>query len=101
MRQETMVYVGLDVHKEFCQAAVIDDSGRVLSNEKFSSTQEELDRFLARFKRARFVLESTGIWKFIYEGIEKKGFDAQLAHPLKVRAIAEARSRRTRWMPRP
>jgi len=86
-----MVYVGLDVHKEFCQAAVIDDSGRVLSNEKFSSTQEELDRFLARFKRARFALESTGIWEFIYEGIEKKGFDAQLAHPLKVRAIAEAK----------
>jgi len=86
-----MVYVGLDVHKEFCQAAVIDDSGRVLSNEKFSSTRKELDRFLARFKRAKFVLESTGIWEFIYEGIEKRGFEAQLAHPFKVRAIAEAK----------
>ena len=91
MRQETMVYVGLDVHKEFCQAAVIDASGQVLSNEKFSSTQDELNKFLARFKRAKFVLESTGIWEFIYEGIEKKGFEVQLAHPLKVRAIAEAK----------
>ena len=86
-----MLYIGLDVHKEFCQACVIDEHGRVLSNEKFSSTQDELDRFLAGFKDAKFVLESTGIWEFIYEGIEKRGFEVQLAHPLKVRAIAEAK----------
>jgi len=86
-----MLYIGLDVHKEFCQACVIDESGRALSNERFSSTSEELDRFLDRFQDAKFVLESTGIWEFIYEGIEKRGFEAVLAHPLKVRAIAEAR----------
>lgn len=86
-----MVYVGLDVHKEFCQACVIDRSGRVISNERFSSTQEELDEFLDGFKNAMFVLECTGIWEFIYEGIENRGFEAVLAHPLKVRAIAEAR----------
>jgi len=86
-----MLYIGLDVHKEFCQACVIDESGRALSNERFSSTNEELDRFLDGFQDARFVLESTGIWEFIYEGIERRGFEAVLAHPLKVRAIAEAR----------
>jgi transposase len=66
-------------------------SGKVLSNEKFLSTQEALDKFLDRFEDAKFVLESTGIWEFIYEGIEKRGFEVVLAHPLKVRAIAEAR----------
>jgi transposase len=86
-----MLYIGLDVHKEFCQACVIDESGRALSNERFSSTSEELDRYLDRFQDAKFVLESTGVWEFIYEGIEKRGFEAVLAHPLKVRAIAEAR----------
>jgi len=86
-----MLYIGLDVHKEFCQACVIDESGRSLSNERFSSTSEELDQYLDKFQDAKFVLESTGIWEFIYEGIEKRGFEAVLAHPLKVRAIAEAR----------
>jgi transposase len=86
-----MQYIGLDVHKEFCQACVIDESGRALSNERFSSTNEELNRFLDRFQDAKFVLESTGIWEFIYEGIEKRGFEVQSAHPLKVRAIAEAK----------
>lgn len=66
-------------------------SGKVLSNERFLSNQDALDKFLNRFDKAKFVLESTGIWEFIYEGIEKRGFEAVLAHPLKVRAIAEAR----------
>jgi transposase len=86
-----MLYIGLDVHKEFCQACVIDERGRALSNERFPSTHESLDVFLAGIKDAKFVLESTGMWEFIYEGIEKRGFEVQLAHPLKVRAIAEAR----------
>ena len=86
-----MLYIRLDVHKEFCQACVIDDTGRALSNERFSSTNEELDRFLDRFQDAKFVLECTGIWEFLYEEIERRGFEVQLAHPLKVRAIAEAK----------
>jgi len=86
-----MLYVGLDVHKEFCQACVMNEGGEVISNERFNSTREELDEFLSRFEDARFVLESTGIWEFIYEGIENRGFEVVLAHPLKVRAIAEAR----------
>ena len=86
-----MLYIGLDVHKEFCQACVMNKSGLVISNERFLSTQEALDKFLDRFEEAKFVLESTGIWEFIYEGIEKRGFEAVLAHPLKVRAISEAK----------
>jgi len=85
-----MLYVGLDVHKEFCQASVLNENGNELLNERFDSTTEALDRFLDQFEEAKFVLESTGIWEFIYEGIERRGFEVQLAHPLKVRAIAEA-----------
>jgi hypothetical protein len=51
---------------------------------------EKLDCFLNRFQDAEFVLESTGIWEFIYEGVEKRGFEVVLTHPLKVRAISEA-----------
>jgi len=86
-----MLCIGLDVHRELCQACAIDESGRPLSNERISSTNEELDRFPGRFQDAKFVLESTGIWEFIYELIWKRGFEAVLAHPLRVRALAEAR----------
>ncbi|HDP96341.1 MAG TPA: hypothetical protein ENN25_01435 [Euryarchaeota archaeon] len=67
------------------------DSGKVISNSRFPSTRDALNGFLSEFKDAKFVLESTGIWEFIYEGIEQMGFEVVLAHPLKVRAIAEAR----------
>jgi transposase len=62
-----------------------------MSTRRFPSTDEGLDGFLAGFKEAKFVIESTGIWEFIYEGIERRGFEVVLAHPLKVRAIAEAK----------
>jgi transposase len=52
-----------------------------------------LGAFLGQFDDATFVLESTGIWEFNCEGIEARGFPVMLAHPLKVRAIAEAKSK--------
>jgi hypothetical protein len=48
-------------------------SGKVFSNERFLSTKDALYTFLDRFDSAKFVLESTGIWEFIDEGIERRG----------------------------
>ena len=49
---------------------MIDERGQALSNERFPSTHESLGVFLAGIKNAKFVLESTGIWEYIHEGIE-------------------------------
>ncbi len=85
-----MLYVGLDVHKEFCQASILNEKGFEEDNLRFPTTRRGLESFLDRFEDASFVLESTGVWEFVYEIIEEKGFPVKLAHPLKVRAIAEA-----------
>ena len=90
-RRKTVLYVGLDVHKEFCQASVLDENGEEISNERVITSVEELDRFLDRFQEARFVLESTGVWEFVYGIVEARGFDIMLAHPLKVKAISSAK----------
>ena len=86
-----MYYVGLDVHKEFCQASVLDESGEELSSTKVPTRKEELESFLAGFEDARFVLESTGVWEFVYGIVESKGFEVLLAHPMKVKAISSAK----------
>ncbi|MGD0817680.1 MAG: transposase [Methanomassiliicoccales archaeon] len=86
-----MQYVELDVHKEFCQASVLDQNGEELTNIKIPTRKEELESFLCGFDEARFVLESTGVWEFVYEIIEKKGFEVLLAHPMKVKAISSAK----------
>jgi len=57
-----MLYIGLGMNRELCQACEMYDSGRALSNERFSSTSEELDQLLDKFQDAKFILESTRIW---------------------------------------
>jgi transposase len=69
----------------------MDERGAILSNERIASTVEDLDRFLDGFEEASSVLESAGIWELVHETIERHGFEVVLAHPLKVRAIAEAK----------
>lgn len=86
------MYVGLDVHKRYCYATVLDGKGRVVSQGRFLSTIEELDQFLAEMDGpAQVAMEACGLWEPLYDRIESKGFEVTLAHPLKTRAIAEAR----------
>jgi len=69
----------------------LDESGKEISNIKVPTRKDELEIFLAGFEDARFVLESTGVWEFVYEIIESRGFDVLLAHPMKVKAISSAK----------
>ena len=41
-----MRYVGLDVHKEFCQASILNEAGEEISNERILSDVDSLNRFL-------------------------------------------------------
>lgn len=86
------MYVGLDVHKRYCYATVLDGSGRVVSQGRFLNTIEELDHFLEAVDgQAQVVMEAFSLWEPLYDRIESKGFEVTLAHPLRTRAIAEAR----------
>jgi len=87
-----MQYVGLDVHKKFTYASVIDDKGNVVMEDKFQSSIEGLDKFLDKVeKNTEFVMEASSVWQHLYDHLEFNGFAVKLAHPLKTRAIAEAR----------
>lgn len=86
-----MRYVGLDVHKEFCQASVLNEDGEEILNIRIPASVDSLNEFLDGFQEASFVLESTNVWEWYYQTIESRGFDVKLAHPLQVKAIANAR----------
>jgi transposase len=47
--------------------------------------------FSKQDRRSQVVVEATGNWMYLYETIERYTPDVVLAHPLKTRAIAEAR----------
>ena len=91
-----MKYVGIDVHKKMCQAAVLDEDGELLDQIRFLNKKEEIKDFA--FKLLTFrddvkaVVESTGnLWIQIHDILEEFGIDVVLSNPTKTRLIAEAK----------
>ena len=86
------MYVGLDVHKRQNQACVMDESGMIVQERSFLNTKEELDEFLETLPAdSQIAIEACSVWQPVFEEIEEQGFDVHLAHPSKVKLIAEAR----------
>jgi transposase len=89
-------YVGIDVHKKMCQAAVLDDDGELLDEIRFANDPEGIEEFawkLTTFRDdVKAVVESTGnLWIPIHDRLEEHGFDVALSNPSKTRLIAEAK----------
>jgi transposase len=89
-------YVGIDVHKKMCQAAILEDDGTLLDEQRFPNTAEGIEEYagkLASFNDdLRAVVESTGnLWIQIHDRLETHGFDVALSNPSKTRLIAEAK----------
>ena len=93
-----MKYVGIDVHKKMCQAAVLDDEGELLDQIRFLNKKEDIKDFAMKLLTFRddvkAVVESTGnLWIQIYDILEKFGFEVFLSNPGKTRLIAEAKNK--------
>lgn len=91
-----MKYVGIDVHKKMCQAAVLDEDGELLDQIRFGNKKEEIKEFALKLTTfhddVKAVVESTAnLWIQIYDILEKFGFDVSLSNPYKTRLIAEAK----------
>lgn len=86
------MYLGLDIHKKYNQACLIDELGNTVKEQRFLNTKEELDSFLETLPAdTQIVIEACSVWQPVFEEMEEKGFDVHLAHPSKVKLIAEAR----------
>jgi len=70
---------------------VKDKEGKVERRGTVNNSREEFQQFLEPYRPGRVVLEATRNWGLIYDWLEEILDDVALAHPLKVRAIAEAR----------
>jgi len=88
-----MNFVGLDIHKHFTYGVVKSEQGQVLNKSRFDNSEENFNVFLKNFpaQETKIVMESTGVWEFIYDILEEKGYEVKLANPVKTKAIAFAR----------
>ncbi len=86
-----MLYVGIDLHKEKVYGIVMNENGKLIKKEKFENEPEKFHKFLKDMEKAIVAIESTGFATPIYDFLKENGYETKVAHPLKTRAIAEAK----------
>ena len=87
-----MLFVGVDAHKETSQVTVMDAAGKVLRRRRIPSSRIGVQEALSDYQEPiKAVLEASYCWGSMYDWLDELADEVVLAHPLKVRAIAEAR----------
>src|SRR3989338_4194407 len=84
------MHVGLDVHKEFCQAAFLDENGEFVREERFENSASGLAELAQAAKDCEVVMESSTSSMHVYDALSET-CRVKVAHPSKVKAIASAR----------
>ncbi len=85
-------YIGVDLGKHKAVVVKKDRQGKTTSKVTVPVTQAALESYFSKQdRRSQVVVEATGNWMYLYETIERYTPEVVLAHPLKTRAIAEAR----------
>jgi transposase len=90
------VYVGIDVHKKYCQAALMSQQGQIMHELRFDNTQQGATSLVTLAKsvdpHVKAVVEpSANFWIRVYDKLEEEGVEVKLSNPLRTKAIAEAR----------
>jgi len=85
------MFVGLDLHKNYLQAAVVDDEGRLLKQQRIPNTEEDIETFSTHLNNnSEIVIESSSTWYHAYELLTKH-HHVILSNPVKTKAIASAK----------
>jgi transposase len=90
-----MVYayhIGVDYHKAYSHIVVQDAAGKTLRTGRVRNDRRSLAGFLSPFSSdAHAVMEATRNWTVMFDWLDEIVDEVVLAHPLKVKAIAEAK----------
>jgi len=86
-----MLYAGLDVHKNFCQAIVLTKDSEVVKEKRIKSEKKDIEEFFSGFENIRVAFEASTNYEYFYDVLNGLGFTVHLSHPLKTRLIAESR----------
>lgn len=86
-------YVGVDIGKNKCSAAIMEEHGLIDEEFTFTNNHEGIEWFSKKLSMDdKVVMESTGsYWTNLYNHLDSKHIPVVLANPLKTKAIAWAR----------
>jgi transposase len=87
-----MEYVGVDYHKQYSYLAIMDEQGKVIKQGRVVNDPVKVRQFLGDGEVERkAVLEAGRNWTVMHDWLEEEVKEVWLAHPKKVKAIAEAK----------
>jgi len=88
-----MMYVGVDVGKSKCRAAMMNQEGKITKEFSFSNDSEGISWLSSMLTMDdRVVMESTGAyWLDLYNQLDELHIPVVLANPLQTKAIAHGR----------
>jgi transposase len=93
-----MRFIGLDVHRDFCEVAICFPGERARSAGRIATEPEQLRLFAESLDRGdRVVMESTGNALAIARALEGHVAELALANPMQVRAISHAKVKNDRY----
>jgi len=85
-------HIGVDYHKSYSHLVVQDSAGKTLRSGRVKNDRQSLGSFLERYREnSHAVVEATRNWMVMYDWLDDICDDVVLAHPLKVKAIADAK----------
>lgn len=89
------IYIGMDIHKNFIQAAAIEENGGIIEQCRFDASQEHITRFIQSLAsptyRIKAAIESTSTWYHVYDMLESLGIDTTLVNARRTKVIAESK----------
>lgn len=90
-----MKYIGIDYHNQYFVSTVMNEQGEVISRARVNTDRNTISTYFKNLnsegEKLKVVVEACYSWSYFYDQIKDLVDEVQLAHPLKTRAIAEAR----------
>lgn len=89
-----MKYIGIDHHKQYFIATVMDQEGKVIRKDRVSTDRRAVREYMERVNGdgdLKVVIEASYGWEYLHDLVKEMVQEVKVAHPLKTRAIAEAK----------
>lgn len=85
--------IGIDAHKRYSQVSVMQEDGKIIDRQKINNDRKSFQEALSGYSGngSKAVLESGWNWGLVYDMVNDCIDEVKVAHPLKVKAIAEAK----------
>jgi transposase len=90
-KEQTMLFVGIDLHKKSITLCVMNQARAVLTQRRFLCAEaDRLRAFFAALGPFQAVVEATASYEWLWELLQPLAQRLILAHPKKLRVIAES-----------